>query len=130
MLSRHGAHSIAFGWFLEGYAKSNAYGGWFVSDYATPVWVGVNNGSWTTDTFVLSGDSRLSNSRPASDVYSWAKASTKPSYSWSEIGSRPTALSQFTNDSGYIAGTADVSATANTIAKRDAHGYLYATYYN
>lgn len=27
---------------------------------------------------------------PASDVYSWAKASTKPSYTWSEIGSKPT----------------------------------------
>ena len=26
---------------------------------------------------------------PASDVYDWAKASTKPSYSWSEITSRP-----------------------------------------
>ena len=25
-------------------------------------------------------DSRLSNARPASDVYSWAKAATKPSY--------------------------------------------------
>lgn len=35
-------------------------------------------------------DSRLSNSRPASDVYAWAKASTKPSYSWSEITSKPT----------------------------------------
>lgn len=31
-------------------------------------------------------DSRLSNSRPASDVYSWAKASTKPSYTASEVG--------------------------------------------
>lgn len=30
-------------------------------------------------------DSRLSNARPASDVYSWAKASTKPSYTASEI---------------------------------------------
>ena len=30
-------------------------------------------------------DSRLSNARPASDVYSWAKASSKPSYSYSEI---------------------------------------------
>ena len=30
-------------------------------------------------------DSRLSNSRPASDVYSWAKASSKPSYSIGEI---------------------------------------------
>ena len=29
-------------------------------------------------------------SMPASDVYSWAKASTKPSYSWSEISNKPT----------------------------------------
>lgn len=34
-------------------------------------------------------DSRLSNSRPASDVYAWAKASTKPSYSWGEINEKP-----------------------------------------
>lgn len=31
-------------------------------------------------------DSRLSDSRPASDVYSWAKEANKPSYSYSEIG--------------------------------------------
>ena len=41
-------------------------------------------------------------SLPASDVYAWAKASTKPSYSWSEIDSRPTNVSAFTNDAGYI----------------------------
>jgi hypothetical protein len=29
-------------------------------------------------------------SMPASDVYAWAKASAKPSYVWSEIGSKPT----------------------------------------
>lgn len=29
-------------------------------------------------------------SMPASDVYSWAKASSKPSYSWSEISNRPS----------------------------------------
>lgn len=29
-------------------------------------------------------------SMPASDVYSWAKASSKPSYSWSEISGRPS----------------------------------------
>lgn len=29
-------------------------------------------------------------SMPASDVYAWAKASTKPSYSWSEITNKPT----------------------------------------
>lgn len=31
-------------------------------------------------------DSRLSDSRPASDVYSWAKASSKPTYTASEVG--------------------------------------------
>lgn len=29
-------------------------------------------------------------SMPASDVYAWAKASSKPSYSWSEISGKPT----------------------------------------
>lgn len=37
-------------------------------------------------------DSRLSDSRPASDVYSWAKQSTKPSYSYSEISGTPNSL--------------------------------------
>ncbi len=35
-------------------------------------------------------DARLSNARPASDVYSWAKASSKPSYSASEVGALAT----------------------------------------
>ena len=51
-------------------------------------------------TIALTSD--IPTSLPASDVYTWAKASSKPSYSWSEIGSRPTALSSFTNDSGYL----------------------------
>lgn len=48
-------------------------------------------------------------SLPASDVYAWAKASTKPSYSWSEISSRPTKVSQFTNDNGYITSSGSCS---------------------
>ncbi|SHL74061.1 hypothetical protein SAMN04488494_0617 [Xylanibacter ruminicola] len=35
-------------------------------------------------------DARLSNARPASDVYAWAKAATKPSYAWSEITGKPS----------------------------------------
>lgn len=35
-------------------------------------------------------DSRLSNSRPASDVSAWAKASTKPTYTWTEITNKPS----------------------------------------
>ena len=56
-------------------------------------------------------------SLPASDVYAWAKASTKPSYSWSEIGSRPTKVSQFTNDSGYITSSANISGNAGSATK-------------
>ena len=90
-------------------------------------------------------------SLPASDVYSWAKASTKPSYSWSEIGSRPTKLSAFTNDSGYItssgscsyatnAGNSDTcdglhihygrNNGANHIVRTDEYGYIQCGYIN
>lgn len=40
----------------------------------------------TADTACAGNDSRLTNARPASDVYAWAKASTKPTYSKSEVG--------------------------------------------
>ena len=57
----------------------------------------------TEGTIALTSD--IPTSLPASDVYSWAKASSKPSYSWGEISGRPTALSSFTNDSGFITGS-------------------------
>lgn len=46
--------------------------------------------SFTNDSgFIMGSDSRLTNARPASDVYSWAKASSKPSYTWTEISNKP-----------------------------------------
>lgn len=63
----------------------------------------------TEGTIALTSD--IPSSLPASDVYSWAKASTKPNYSWSEISGRPTALSSFTNDSGYITGITKAMVT-------------------
>jgi hypothetical protein len=71
----------------------------------------------TEGTIALTSD--IPTSLPASDVYAWAKASSKPSYSWSEIGGRPTALSSFTNDSGFITGISKSSVT-------DALGYIPA----
>lgn len=44
----------------------------------------------TADTACAGNDSRLSNARPASDVYAWAKASTKPVYTWGEITGKPS----------------------------------------
>ena len=40
-----------------------------------------------TSTMVIGDkDTRLTNSRPASDVYAWAKAATKPTYTYTEVG--------------------------------------------
>ena len=59
----------------------------------------------TADTACAGNDSRLSNARPASDVYSWAKASTKPSYSWSEIGSKPSTFTPSSHTHNYVVGS-------------------------
>lgn len=42
-------------------------------------------------------------SLPASDVYAWAKASSKPSYSWSEIGSKPSTFTPSSHTHNYLA---------------------------
>lgn len=49
--------------------------------------------------FVLNTDSRLSDSRPASDVSSWAKAPEKPTYVWTEIGDKPVLATVATSGS-------------------------------
>lgn len=67
------------------------------------------NSAGSANSVAWSNVSGRPSSLPASDVYSWAKASTKPSYSWSEIGSRPTKVSQFSNDSGYITSSGSCS---------------------
>ena len=52
----------------------------------------VNGGTmrWISKENAKVGYATTAGSAPASDVYAWAKASTKPSYSYSEITSRPT----------------------------------------
>ena len=44
---------------------------------------------------VSNTDSRLSDARRASDVYDWAKAASKPTYSFSEITNTPTTVSGY-----------------------------------
>ena len=53
---------------------------------------------------VLGNDTRLSNARPASDVSSWAKASTKPAYTASEVGAIASTLK------GAVNGVAELDA--------------------
>lgn len=54
----------------------------------------------TADTACAGNDSRLSNARPASDVSAWAKASSKPFYTASEVGAAPANHSH----SNYLTG--------------------------
>ena len=56
----------------------------------------------TADTACAGNDSRLSNARPASDVYAWAKASSKPSYSWDEITSKPSTFTPSDHTHSYL----------------------------
>lgn len=45
-----------------------------------------SSGNASTTQVVMGNDSRLSDARSASDVYDWAKAATKPTYTASEVG--------------------------------------------
>lgn len=68
-----------------------------ISKDALKSWLGLGSLAYSS--------ASIPTSLPASDVYAWAKASSKPSYSWGEISGRPTALSSFINDSGFITGS-------------------------
>lgn len=48
------------------------------------------SGNASTAEVVIGTDTRLTDARPASDVSAWAKAATKPEYSYSEITGTPT----------------------------------------
>lgn len=71
------------------------------------------NGS-NTDIVTVATLKTALGSMPASDVYSWAKASTKPTYTASEVGA---ATSDHTH--GNITNGGDITATAPTIANGD-----------
>lgn len=65
----------------------------------------LKNGGYTssapskTGTLALTSD--IPSSLPASDVYSWAKAANKPTYSWDEIQSKPSSFSPSKHSHGY-----------------------------
>lgn len=50
-------------------------------------------------------------SLPASDVYSWAKASSKPSYTWSDIGGKPSTFAPASHTHSNYATKADPAFT-------------------
>ena len=102
-------------------------------------------GNASTSQVVMGNDTRLSDSRPASDVYDWAKASTKPTYTKSEVGlsnvdntSDATKKSNFTgsiasSNTGFVTGgdaytafngklSTSLKGAANGLAELDSTG--------
>lgn len=69
----------------------------------------------TADTACAGNDNRLSNARPASDVSAWAKASTKPTYTWNEIESKPSTFTPASHSHNAISmyGSNTINSTAN-----------------
>lgn len=68
---------------------------------------------------------------PASDVYSWAKQPVKPSYTFSEIGSKPSTLSGYGITDGVNAAEAtghlNASVSGHTLSIGVASGYTIPT---
>ena len=77
----------------------------------TPAIIGA---AYSSHTHTKSQISDFPSSMPASDVYAWAKASSKPSYSWGEITDKPSSFtpSSHTHSQYYDSGQ---SRAANTI---------------
>ena len=101
-------YQVAGSFAISTHVHGNITNAGYIGTTATlPIITGIGGilqaGSFGTSagTFCVGNDTRLSDSRTASDVYTWAKASTKPNYAWSEITSKPTTLSTIaTNDLG------------------------------
>lgn len=62
------------------------------------------SGNASSSQVVMGNDSRLTDSRNAKDVYSWAKAATKPTYTANEVGAIPT------TQKGTASGVAELDA--------------------
>ena len=62
-------------------------------------------------------------SMPASDVYAWAKASSKPSYSWSEITSKPSTFTP-SSHTHPLSGISDLQASWDDLLKAAPSAYV------
>ena len=84
-----------------------------VTDKEKTTW---NNKANNSHTHTKSDIKDFPSSLPASDVYSWAKASSKPSYAWSEITSKPSTFtpSSHTHTKSQV-GLGNVDNTADSV---------------
>ena len=70
-----------------------------------------SSGDASTTEVVMGDDTRLTDSRNAKDVYSWAKASTKPTYTASEVGAIATTAKGANNGVAELDSTGKVPSS-------------------
>lgn len=77
-----------------------------------------STGNASTTQVVMGNDTRLSDSRKASDVYAWAKVKTKPSYTKSEVGlgNVPNVTTNNQTPTFTKAGTRDLPISGETLS--------------
>lgn len=116
-------------------AEVNVQPDWNVTDTASDAYIKNKPTSFTPSSHkhTKSEITDFPTSMPASDVSAWAKANTKPNYTWNEIQDKPvsfnptdhthtksqitdmpTKVSQFENDAGYITAK-DIDTSQNHI---------------
>lgn len=95
----------------------------FVTDSEKNAW---NNKASGSHTHTKSQITDFPSSMPASDVYSWAKASEKPTYSWGEITGKPNtfASSAHTHDDRYYTESEIDKLLTNKANSSHTHSYL------
>lgn len=99
------------------YQNSQWDGTYFQTNYKNgnnvlPMKVGYSGHADSAGSVAWSNVSGRPSSMPASDVYAWAKASTKPSYSWGEITGKPNSFTPASHTHNY-AGSSSVGGAAN-----------------
>ncbi len=82
-----------------------------------------SSGDATGTQCVLGTDTRLSNPRPASDVYSWAKAPSKPTYSPTEVGAAAVAHAHNASDPWLQGAITEAVGAANYHVATSSIGY-------
>lgn len=99
------------------YQNSQWDGTYFQTNYKNgnnvlPMKVGYSGHADSAGSVAWSNVSGRPSSMPASDVYAWAKASTKPSYSWGEITGKPNSFTPASHTHNY-AGSSSAGGAAN-----------------
>lgn len=77
----------------------------------------------SSHTHTISQITDFPSSMPASDVYAWAKAPSKPSYSWSEITSTPSTFTP-SSHTHPLSGISDLQASWDALLKAAPSAYV------